>query len=117
MPFADAMLVRLPDGLAPEVAAGASDNITDAYRAVAPHLAIRPGAPVLVCGGALSGSIGLYAVAEAIALGLRRLPVCLTPDPGRRAIAESYGARTLDHLPDPPRPRALPITIDANALS
>ncbi|MCW2994171.1 MAG: dehydrogenase, partial [Conexibacter sp.] len=62
VPFADAMLVRIPDGLAPEIAAGASDNITDAYRAVAPQLAARPGAPVLVVGGALSGSIGLYAV-------------------------------------------------------
>src|SRR3954470_4692651 len=39
VPFADAMLVPVPDVLAPELAAGASDNITDAYRAVAPALA------------------------------------------------------------------------------
>ncbi|HEX5925671.1 MAG TPA: alcohol dehydrogenase catalytic domain-containing protein [Baekduia sp.] len=112
VPFADAMLVALPDGLAPEVAAGASDNITDAYRAVAPHLAARPGAPVLVCGGALSGSIGLYAVAEAIALGSEDV-LYVDTDAGRRKIAEGYGARTLDHLPDRLDTR-FPITIDAN---
>src|SRR3954464_3573603 len=44
VPFADAMLVPLPPGIAPEVAAGASDNITDAYRTVAGPLAARPGA-------------------------------------------------------------------------
>jgi threonine dehydrogenase-like Zn-dependent dehydrogenase len=111
VPFADGMLVPIPDGLAPEVAAGASDNITDAHRAVAPHLAARPGAPVLVCGGALSGSIGLYAVAHARALGSEDV-LYVDADPGRRAIAEGYGARTLDHVPDR-ADRPFPITVDA----
>jgi alcohol dehydrogenase len=113
VPFADAMLVPIPDGLAPEIAASASDNITDAYRTVAPHLAARPGAPVLVCGGALSGSIGLYAVAHARALGAEDV-LYVDPDPGRRAIAEGYGARTLDHVPDR-ADRPFPITVDAAA--
>jgi threonine dehydrogenase-like Zn-dependent dehydrogenase len=113
VPYADAMLVPVPDGLAPELAAGASDNITDAYRAVAPHLAARPGAPVLVCGGASSGSIGLYAVAQALALGAEDV-LYVDPDPGRRALAEGYGARTLDHVPDRLDER-FPITVDAAA--
>ncbi|HEY4098696.1 MAG TPA: alcohol dehydrogenase catalytic domain-containing protein [Baekduia sp.] len=113
VPFADAMLVPLPEGLAPELAASASDNITDAYRTVAPHLAARPGAAVLVCGGALSGSIGLYAVAEAIALGSEDV-LYVDPDAGRRAIAEGYGARTLDEVPDQ-ADRRFPITVDASA--
>ena len=37
VPFADAMLVGVPDGVAPEAAASVSDNITDAYRTVAPQ--------------------------------------------------------------------------------
>ncbi len=111
VPYADAMLVPLPDGLAPEVAASASDNITDAHRAVAPALRARPGAPVLVCGGGLSGSIGLYAVAHARALGAEDV-LYADPDPGRRAIAEGYGARTLDHVPEQ-ADRRYAITVDA----
>ncbi len=91
VPYADAMLVSVPGSLAPEHAASASDNITDAYRAVAPTLAARPGAAVLVCGGAMSGSIGLYAVAHATALGSEDV-LYVDPDAGRRAIAAGYGA-------------------------
>ena len=113
VPYADAMLVPLPDGLAPELAAGASDNITDGYRAVGRPLAERPGAPVLVAGGASSGSIGLYAAAQAVALGSERV-LYVDADPGRRAIAESYGAETLDHIPDRVDTR-FPVTVDASA--
>ncbi|HEY6761306.1 MAG TPA: alcohol dehydrogenase catalytic domain-containing protein [Baekduia sp.] len=114
VPYADAMLVPVPDGLAPELAAGASDNITDAYRAVAPYLAARPGAAVLVCGGASTGSIGLYAVAHAAALGAGEI-LYVDPDPARRAIAErAYGARTLDAVPEGVDAR-YPITVEAAA--
>jgi threonine dehydrogenase-like Zn-dependent dehydrogenase len=112
VPYADAMLIPVPDGLAPELAAGASDNITDAYRAVGPWLAERPGAPVLVCGGASSGSIGLYAVAQALALGSGDV-LYVDPDAGRRAIAERYGARVLDVVPEQLDAR-FPITVDAS---
>jgi len=112
VPFADAMLVAVPDGLAPEVAAGASDNLTDAYRAVGPPLDQRPGAPVLVVGGLGPGSIGLYAAAEALALGSERV-LYVDYDPGRRAIAQAYGAETLDHVPDRVDGR-FPITVDAS---
>jgi alcohol dehydrogenase len=112
VPYADAMLVPVPDGVAPEIAAGASDNLTDAYRAVGLPLAERPGAPVLVIGGAGPGSVGLYAAAEALALGSERV-LYVDPDPGRRAIAEGYGAATLDEVPDQLAER-FPVTVDAS---
>ena len=43
VPFADAMLVAAPAGIAPAVLASASDNIPDGWRTVAPHLAAAPG--------------------------------------------------------------------------
>src|SRR5438270_3395780 len=69
VPHADHMLVQFPDGIAPAVLASASDNLSDAWRAVGPPLAQEPRAEVLVVGGASSGSIGLYAAALAVALG------------------------------------------------
>ncbi len=115
VPFADAMLVRVPDALSDEVAAGASDNLTDAYRAVAPQLAARPGAAVLVVGGASSGSIALYAVGQARALGSERV-LYVDADPARRAIAEGYGAQTLDAVPERLDQR-FPITVDGSATT
>ena len=67
VPYADAMLVKIPDGVEPSVVASLSDNIPDAWRTVAPPLEDRPGSPVLICMGA--GSIALYAIAIAQALG------------------------------------------------
>ncbi len=52
VPFADAMLVRVPFGVDPLAVASASDNLTDAYRTVAPYLLRSPEAPVLIVGGA-----------------------------------------------------------------
>src|SRR4029077_2441350 len=69
VPYAEHMLVPVPTGLEPAAVASASDNISDAWRSVAPALAEEPGAPVLVVGGASSGSIGLYAAGLAVALG------------------------------------------------
>ena len=70
VPCAEHMLVPLPDGLEPAAVASASDNISDAWRAVGPALAEHPGADVLVVGGAGPGSIGLYAAGLAVALGV-----------------------------------------------
>ena len=69
VPFADAMLVPVPEGVDPAAIASLSDNIPDGWRTVAPQLAERPGAPVLICGGA--AAIALYAAAIALALGRR----------------------------------------------
>src|SRR5690349_4259391 len=90
VPYAEHMLVALPDGVSPASVASGSDNIADGWRAVAPHLERDPGAPVLVVGGAAAGSIGLYAAAIAVALGSERV-LYVDRDEGRRAIAESLG--------------------------
>lgn len=90
VPFADHMLVRVPDGVAPEVAANVSDNIADGWRGVAGPLQQRPGASVLVVGG-LAQSVGLYAAGAAVALGAGRV-LYLDDDAGRRARAAALGA-------------------------
>ncbi|HST33595.1 MAG TPA: alcohol dehydrogenase catalytic domain-containing protein [Solirubrobacteraceae bacterium] len=114
VPYAEHMLVPLPDGLAPAAVASASDNISDAWRAVAPALAEEPGAPVLVVGGASSGSIGLYAAAIALALGAASVTY-VDADPARRALAESLGAGTLALADAPQRLGPFPITVDSCA--
>src|SRR5215469_10089148 len=68
VPYADAMLVGVPAGLDAIRLASVADNVCDGYRAVAPHLAARPGADVLVvCHGA--PSIAIYAAQAALAVG------------------------------------------------
>jgi threonine dehydrogenase-like Zn-dependent dehydrogenase len=114
VPYAEHMLVAVPDGLQPGAVASASDNISDAWRAVAPPLAEEPGAPVLVVGGASSGSIGLYAVALAGALGAASVTY-VDADAARRATAESLGAQTLALAEAPPRLGPFPVTVDACA--
>ncbi len=113
VPFADHMLVALPDALAPAAVASASDNISDAWRAVGPALESEPGSPVLVVGGAGAGSIGLYAVAIARALGAEAVCYADT-DQGRLQIAERLGAETVP-APWPKRLGPYPITVEANA--
>lgn len=68
IPFADHMLVTVPDGLDPLRVAAASDNLSDAWRTVVPMLEQRPGGSVLILGGAAQ-SIGLYAAGLAVAHG------------------------------------------------
>src|SRR5881398_1866812 len=68
VPHADAMLQPISSALEPVALASVSDNVLDGYRAVAPHLAARPGSAVLVVAHALP-SIPLYAVQAALALG------------------------------------------------
>jgi alcohol dehydrogenase len=114
VPYAEHMLVPLPDGLAPAAVASASDNISDAWRAVAPALAEEPGAPVLVVGGASSGSIGLYAAAIALALGAASVTY-VDDDAARRATAESLGAETLALAGAPQRLGPFPVTVDSCA--
>ncbi|MFH0178004.1 zinc-binding dehydrogenase [Streptomyces cacaoi] len=94
VPWADAMLVRLPAGLDPVVMASASDNWSLSWRLVAPHLKSRPGARVLVVA---RGSIGLYVCDIARALGASDV-LYVDPDPGHREIARGYGAATAETL-------------------
>jgi len=110
VPYADHMLVPLPRGVSPASAASASDNIADAWRAVAPALEREPGAEVLVVGGLGPGSIGLYAAGIAVALGAGRV-LYADADAGRRAVAESLGAQTSGEIAGRLGPFA--VTVDA----
>jgi threonine dehydrogenase-like Zn-dependent dehydrogenase len=94
VPWADVMLIPLPEGMDPVVAAGIPDNVSDGYRCVAAPLAERPGAPVLVVGG-LAPSVGLYAVMAALALGSERV-VYVDDDAARLEIAATAGAEVVD---------------------
>jgi threonine dehydrogenase-like Zn-dependent dehydrogenase len=102
VPFADAMLVGLPAGLDPIAFASLSDNIPDGWRCVGPYAAdLAACAPadrrVLVAGGL---SVGLYAVATAVALGA--VVDYVDTDPQRLAVAAALGAEVHDRpLPDP----------------
>jgi alcohol dehydrogenase len=94
VPWADVMLIPLPEGMDPVVAAGIPDNVSDGYRCVAAPLAERPGAPVLVVGG-LAPSVGLYAVLAALALGSERV-VYVDDDAARLELAVAAGAEVID---------------------
>jgi alcohol dehydrogenase len=111
VPFAEHMLVPVPDGLPAASVASASDNLSDGWRAVGPALASDPGASVLVVGGASAGSIGLYAAAVAVALGSESV-LYVDGDEERRATAATLGAQTLAQTPR--RVGPYPITVDAS---
>ncbi len=91
IPFADHMLVRVPDEVDPLRVAAASDNLPDAWRSVVPVLRERPGGRVLILGGAAQ-SIGLYAAGLAVRHGAAIVDY-VDDRPERLAIAEKFGAR------------------------
>lgn len=111
VPYADHLLVPLPDGVPPLRAAAAGDNLADAWRAVVPALAERPGGRVLVLGGG-ARSIGLYAAGLAAAHGA--VVDYLDDDPVRRRIAENLGART-GLLADADRAGGYDIAVEATS--
>ena len=84
VPYADAMLVPVPENVKPETVASL-DNIPDAWRTVVPYL--NEGNEILVIGGV---SIGLYGVAIARAFGANVSYV--DTDERRLNVAESLGA-------------------------
>jgi alcohol dehydrogenase len=113
VPFADAMLVPLPEGLDPVALASVADNVPDGFRAVAGPLAATPGAEVLVVGG-LARSVGLYAAASAVALGAGRV-VYADTDPGRLEAAAAVGAEPSEVGAEWPRKLGrFPVTVDAS---
>ena len=115
VPFADAMLVPLPDGIEPAAAASVADNVADAHRHVAPHLpallAADPDAAVLLVGDVdgrteSTASVPLYAGLIARALGARHVHMA-DARPHVRAQAESLGLhamppKALRHHPPAP---------------
>ncbi len=99
VPFADGMLVPLPDGIDPAAAASVADNVSDGYRHVAPYLPelLRrdPDARVLVLAGidratTAPPSIALYAGMIAVALGARHVRFA-DRRPAARALAQRLG--------------------------
>ncbi|HEX2086664.1 MAG TPA: alcohol dehydrogenase catalytic domain-containing protein [Solirubrobacteraceae bacterium] len=110
VPYADAMLVPLPEGVDPAVVASAADNIPDGWRAVAPALADLPAADVLVVGGGGGRSIPLYAVDAAVALGAASVTYVDT-DGDRLRVAEGLGARAVEGPPERSLGR-FPVTVD-----
>ena len=111
VPYPDAMLVPIPDGIEPSVLASLSDNIPDAWRCVGAPLRERPGSPVLIAMGA--GSIALYSVAIAVGLGAERVDVVGGSERDRE-LAATLGANVLDQG-FPKRAGFYPITVDASA--
>jgi threonine dehydrogenase-like Zn-dependent dehydrogenase len=111
VPAADHLLVPAPDGIAPEALCTLVDNGVDGYRTVAAQLAAAPGAEVLVVGGAAS-SVGLYAVATAVALGSRRVRY-IDADAAQCEAAARLGADAQQH--QGPWPRSFeraPVTVE-----
>ena len=92
VPYADAMLIKLPSGVDAVTVASLSDNIPDGWRGVGPYRAeidaLTPSDRRVLVLGTLS--IGLYAAAFAAALGARVDYV--DTDPVKLAIAEQLGA-------------------------
>jgi len=92
VPYADHMLVRVPEGVDPLRVAAASDNLADAWRAVVPALRERPGGSVLVIGGG-GQSIGLYAAGLAVRHGAAVVDY-LDDRHARLEVAQGFGATT-----------------------
>jgi alcohol dehydrogenase len=103
VPYADGMLVPLPEGIEPAHAASVADNVSDAFRHIGPHLpqllARDPASEVLIVGAPrartpFSGSLPLYAGLIARALGARDVRL-LDARPGVRAQADRLGLTAL----------------------
>jgi threonine dehydrogenase-like Zn-dependent dehydrogenase len=111
VPAADHLLVPAPPDADVTALATLPDNLLDGYRAVGPPLADHPGADVLVVGG-FAASVGLYAVAAAMALGASSVRY-VDDDPDRLAAAVSLGAEAMERTGDWPKrfDRAV-ITVD-----
>jgi alcohol dehydrogenase len=123
VPFADGMLVALPEGIEPEHAASVADNVADAWRHVGPHLpgllARDPATRVVIVAALrphlFSASVPLYAGMIARALGARDV-VIADARPEVRAQAAGLG---LDPI-EPDRARELapvPLVVDASTSS
>ncbi len=91
VPFAQAMLVPLPQSISPAAVASISDNWADAYRAVGPYLEKDPNQSILILG---SQSIGIYAIAIARALGANQVTY-VDINEERLALAQKAGAAVI----------------------
>jgi alcohol dehydrogenase len=121
VPYADAMLVALPQSIDPTAAASVADNVCDAYRHIAPHLPALlrkdPSAEVLILAATdrktlFTASLPLYTALIARAYGARNITLA-DARPHVREHAERLGFEAV-------RPRALrrrrpaPLVVDTN---
>ena len=94
VPWADHMLVPLPEGVDPVAVASLSDNICDGWRTVGPYLDDPANSSVLILGGP-APSIPYYSIAIARALGAGRVDY-LDFAGGNAEKAERAGATVLE---------------------
>jgi alcohol dehydrogenase len=111
VPHAEAMLAPVSAQLDPVALASVSDNVLDGYRAVAPHLADRPGSEILIVTHGLK-SVPLYAALAAIALGAERVDFASNDD-DVLAVAERLGAHPIRTEFGSKPARRYPIVVDA----
>jgi threonine dehydrogenase-like Zn-dependent dehydrogenase len=115
VPYADAMLIPVPDVADPVAIASMSDNIPDGWRTVAPYrdelAALDPADRRVLVLGRLS--IGLYAVASATALGVHVDYV--DTDAHRLAVAEKLGATVHDREKPDRTAEPYPVTVHTSA--
>jgi alcohol dehydrogenase len=127
VPYADAMLVPLPEGVDPVAAASVPDNLCDAYRHIAPHLPALleadPDTEVLIIAAlsrpVFSGSVPLYAGLIARAYGARNVNL-VDSRSHIRAHAERLGLNALkprELRRRPPAPLVVHISADPIATA
>jgi alcohol dehydrogenase len=125
VPYADAMLVPLPDGVEAEAAVGVADNVSDAYRHIGPHLPrllqAEGDARVLVVGALgkrslFTPSVPLYTGLIAQAMGAREVVFAdareHVREHARRLGMDAVGPRELRKL----RPFALVADVSVDGL-
>jgi alcohol dehydrogenase len=123
VPYADAMLVPLPEGIDPAAAASVADNVCDAYRHIGPHLpgllAGDPHASVLIVGAIgkrslFTPSCPLYAGIIARAMGAHNVYFAdsrpYVRAHARRLGIEAIHPRGLHKLP--PFPLVADVSVD-----
>lgn len=115
VPYADAMLLQVPETTDPAAIASLSDNIPDAWRAVGPYRAELAGLDpadrrVLVVG---RRSIGLYAAALAAALGAH--VDYIDTDKNRLTAADKLGAVVHDRAKPDKTWDPYPVTVHTSA--
>ncbi len=94
VPYANKMLIPIPEGLNLEGLGSASDNLPDAWSRVAPFLRGRPGQKVLIIGGTAK-SVGLYAAAFAAKMDTKQVDYVDTSEE-RTLIAHQLGANGIN---------------------
>ncbi|MCE9599166.1 MAG: alcohol dehydrogenase catalytic domain-containing protein [Spirochaetia bacterium] len=111
VPYAQQMLLKLPEGADLVGLASLSDNISEAWKLAGKYLANRL-QPVLVLGG-FASSIGLYTASLAKAMGAEVLYI--DNDKERLGIAEKLGV-PVEQVETLPKSwdKKFPIVVDAN---